>query len=83
MIENDYSWVVKLYNEKDMLIKNFPYEHLGMGDRLILNSIIKKQTGIFREHTNEIESNHAQEIAIINQMRNFGFETTKLGGRLK
>ena len=71
-----YLWIVKAYN-KD-LDSNFPGVHLGVGDRLIVNSIITKQADFFTKYTGEITYNYSQYMAIISEMREFGFNPERL-----
>jgi hypothetical protein len=78
MVKNNYLWVVKSYNTKRNLIEDFPQDHLGIGDRLIFNSIIKEQSEFFAKYTGGYSISYPQHIAIIDETKKFGFNPKKL-----
>ena len=71
---DDCLLIIRIYSRWRKSI--FPNERLGTGDRLLLNSAIKKQTKLFRkyERDNKIYISSAQYSAIFEHSKEFGFK---------
>ena len=77
---NSYKWEILLFNKKKSLNYRFPNEKLGVGDRLLLNLVIKEQTKLFKKYEpdNVVPHNtRAMTFAIMSRIDDFGFHSIK------
>jgi predicted transcriptional regulator YheO len=72
--------LIKYQNSKSTRKRQFPNEKLGVGDRLILNRLIRQQSEIFeQEFPNQVLiACSTQSHAILEDMRDHGFSPIKL-----
>ena len=59
--------LIDKYNQKNFLLEHFPNNRLGVGDRHLLNLIIRKQKIVGFEAVGNV----------VREMENFGYKTQK------
>ena len=77
-INDDCLWVVRGY--EGCLQKDFPKEHLGIGDRMILNMIVRKWAKYFQQYEEDEKTtiNPVQDEAICQELEEYGFKPKHL-----